>query len=51
MLPVAERERRRLPVAWRGGDRLAGVDQPFRVRVNFTGRDADQARLYAIYVD
>ncbi len=51
MLPVAEKDGLRLPVAWRGGDRLTGVDQPFRVRVNFTGRDADQARLYAIYVD
>jgi hypothetical protein len=29
---------------------LAGVDKPFRVRVNFTGRDAEKIRLWAVYV-
>jgi hypothetical protein len=51
MLPLVGREGLRLPVAWRGRDSLAGVNQPVRVRVNFTGRDADKVRLYAIYVD
>jgi len=32
----------RLPAAWQGKDSLAGLGQRFRVRVNFTGREAGQ---------
>lgn len=41
----------RLPVSWRGRERLSGLEEPFRIRVNFTGRDAGALRLYAVYVD
>ena len=51
MAPLAEQGGLRLPVSWRGRDSLAGVNQSFRVRVNFAGRDAGKARLYAVYVD
>ncbi|MCW5547831.1 MAG: hypothetical protein KIT44_02610 [Opitutaceae bacterium] len=41
----------RLPATWRTRDNLAGLKQPIRVRVNFAGRDAHQARLHAIYIE
>jgi hypothetical protein len=41
----------RMPVTWRGRENLAGVNHPFRVRVNFLGRDGGKARLHAIYVE
>jgi hypothetical protein len=40
----------RVPVAWRGKTNLAGLDEPYRIRVNWVGDDAD-GRLWAIYVD
>jgi hypothetical protein len=41
----------RLPVTWKGSESLAELKQPVRVRVNFTGRDAHRAKLYAIYLE
>jgi hypothetical protein len=41
----------RLPVAWRGKEKLDAIDRPVRVRVNWTGANADAARLFAIYVE
>jgi hypothetical protein len=41
----------RLPVTWRGKTNLSGLQGPVRVRVNFSGRDAGKARLYAIYIE
>lgn len=41
----------RLPVVWRGNDNLMTPNQPIRVRVNFAGRDAAEARLWAVYVE
>lgn len=41
----------RLPVTWKGKQSLAGLKQPIRVRVNFTGRDSHKAKLYAIYLE
>jgi hypothetical protein len=40
----------RVPVAWRGKADLKGVDESYRIRVNWVGDDAD-GRLWAIYVD
>lgn len=47
----AESSGLRLPVRWLGRDSLEGVNEPFRIRVNFTGRDAKDLRLFAVYVD
>lgn len=41
----------RVPVSWGSRQDLSGVNQPFRVRVNFLGSDGGKARLYAIYVE
>ena len=41
----------RLPATWKGRKSLAELMQPFRVRVNFTGRDARKVKLYAVYVE
>lgn len=49
--PIVAESGFRLPAIWRGRETLAGLDRPIRVRVNFVGRDADLARLYAIYIE
>jgi hypothetical protein len=40
----------REPVTWRGRSRLEGLDQPFRVRINWEGEHPEKARLFAVYV-
>jgi hypothetical protein len=41
----------REPVSWGSRKDLGGVNQPFRVRVNFIGPDGGKARLHAVYID
>jgi len=50
-LPITAGSGFRLPVAWRGHDSLERVDPTFRVRVNWTGRDSEKSRLFAVYVE
>ncbi len=37
-------------VTWKGGNRLEGLNRPFRIRVNWEGSDQEDARLFAVYV-
>jgi hypothetical protein len=41
----------RLPLAWRGGMTLPKLDHPIRIRANWQGDDAENVRLYAIYLE
>jgi hypothetical protein len=40
----------KLPVTWQGGDVVRGIDQPIRVRLDFEGIRAEDARIYALYL-
>lgn len=40
-----------LPVSWRGAPDLAKLDQPIRIRVNWTGAESGKARLFAVYLE
>jgi hypothetical protein len=51
--PIKEKTRLRIPISWGGkGDlgKLGREGKAIRLRVNFTGREAEAARLFAIYV-
>ncbi len=48
--PIKDKTGLRLPISWGAKTDLSGIKAPFRLRVNFTGRDAENARLFAIYV-
>lgn len=48
--PIKGKSGLRLPVLWKNHADLASLEEPFRIRVNFAGRDAEDARLFAIYV-
>ena len=41
----------RQPVCWRHGDTVQKFDHPVRVRVNWEGMRAEDARLFAVYVN
>lgn len=49
-IPFKQKSGFRLPVVWRGNSALGDVSGPFRIRVNFIGRDIQRARLFAIYI-
>jgi hypothetical protein len=40
----------RQPAEWKGATTLPTADRPIRVRVNFEGEDAEELRVYAVYV-
>ena len=40
----------RVPVVWKHGDRVHGLDQPFAVKITFEGNEAGSVKLYALYV-
>lgn len=48
--PIKDKTGLRIPISWTGKTDLGKPDKPVRLRVNFTGRDAEDARLFAIYV-
>lgn len=51
--PIKEETGLRIPISWSGKSdlgKLGREGKAIRVRVNFTGRDAEAARLFAIYV-
>lgn len=49
-LPIKDKTGLRIPISWGAKTDLSGLNGPIRLRVNFTGRDAENARLFAIYV-
>ncbi len=48
--PITEAGFRR-PVSWRGGNTLERIDHPLRLKVNWEGLRAEDARLFALYVE
>lgn len=48
--PIKEKSGFRIPISWKEHTDLGTQKTPVRIRVNFTGRDAEEARLFAIYV-
>ena len=50
-IPIDAKSGLRLPVSWKGGTVLNGVNQSVRLRVNWSGENQDKVRLFAIYFD
>lgn len=48
--PIKDKTGLRIPISWGDKTDLGRQEHPIRLRVNFTGRDAEDARLFAIYV-
>jgi hypothetical protein len=48
--PIKDKTGLRIPISWGGKNDLGKWDKPIRLRVNFTGRDAESARLFAVYL-
>ena len=40
----------RIPVSWPGKDGVQGMDEPFKIKVNFEGSNVEGIRVYALYV-
>jgi hypothetical protein len=41
----------RLPVTWQGKNMVGPLNHPVRIRVNWIGKGAEDARLFAVYVE
>lgn len=50
-VPITAKSGIHMPVAWRGGATLGQVKQPIRIRVNWSGENQENVRLFAIYLD
>ena len=48
--PTKDETGLRIPISWGGKNDLGKQGKPIRLRVNFIGRHAEAARLFAIYV-
>jgi hypothetical protein len=48
--PIKEKTGLRIPISWGNKTDLGKQKGPLRLRVNFTGPDAEAARLFAIYI-
>jgi hypothetical protein len=49
-VPLEAKSGLRLPVAWRDKPTLDAIAGPIRIRVNWSGKDVESTRLYAVYV-
>jgi hypothetical protein len=49
--PIKDDSGLKLLIAWGKNKTVEIGDEPIRVRVNWTGRDAEEARLWAVYVE
>ncbi len=50
-VPFTAKSGYRVPVVWRGEEKLTKINQPVRVRVNWSGRDQEDTRLFAVYLE
>lgn len=41
----------RRPIEWRGKKRIEGLNAPFRIKVNFEGKENHAIRVFAFYLD
>lgn len=41
----------RLPLIWQARKTLENVGKPFRIRINWTGKNPTSTRLYAVYIE
>lgn len=50
-VPLQAKSGLRLPVAWRGKETLEKITHAIRIRVNWSGKDMETTKLYAVYVE